>query len=75
MVDRAVLRSESGSDARPKGRRPHAPLKHLRTMEDLDGRSHAAKRAYALVQDLQNQLGSDCTCAQRELVKRAAFEL
>jgi hypothetical protein len=43
----------------------------LRTLDDLDGRTGAAKRALALVAQLENDLGADPTIAQRELVKRA----
>lgn len=46
----------------------------LMTLGDLDGRTASAKRARALVQDLESDLGgsSRVSAGQRELVTRAA---
>jgi hypothetical protein len=48
---------------RPRKRR-------LRTLDDLDGRTHAARQARELVRRLTSDLGDDLTAAQAELVKR-----
>lgn len=45
----------------------------LKTLDDLDGRTRAAKLAHRLVTDLESDLGGDLSTAQRELVKRAAL--
>jgi hypothetical protein len=44
----------------------------LLTLGDLDGRTIAAKRAKALVSELETDLGGDLSAAQRTLVHRAA---
>lgn len=45
----------------------------LRTLDDLDGRTRAAKLARDLVAALEADLGGDLSAAQRELVTRAAL--
>lgn len=45
----------------------------LRTLDDIDGRTRAARIAKELVVALESDLGGDLTAAQRELVKRAAL--
>lgn len=45
----------------------------LRTLDDLDGRTRASKKARELVSALQSDLGGDLSAAQRELVQRAAI--
>lgn len=45
----------------------------LRSLDDLDNRTAAARRARELVAELQSDLGGALTTAQRELVKRAAL--
>jgi hypothetical protein len=49
------------------------PRKRLRTLSDLDGRTHAAQQAHKLVARLEADLGGDLSTAERELVKRAAL--
>lgn len=49
------------------------PRKRLRTLADLDGRTHAAINARRLVAALSADLGGDLSTAERELVKRAAL--
>lgn len=46
----------------------------LRTLDDLDGRTRAARRALKLVADIEADLGgpSNLSTAQRELVRRSA---
>jgi hypothetical protein len=39
----------------------------------LDGRTHAAQQAQRLITQLATDLGGDLSCAERELVKRAAL--
>lgn len=45
----------------------------LRSIDNLDQRTHAARRARELVAELERDLGGDLTTARRELVKRAAM--
>ena len=48
------------------------PRTRLRTIDDLDGRTFAAREARKLIAELERDLGGDLSVAQRELVKRAA---
>ena len=68
-ADAAETRAESGRDA-PRTR---AGKVRLRSLDDLDNRTAAARRARELVADLEGDLGGDLTTAERELVKRAAL--
>ncbi len=45
----------------------------LRTLQDLDGRTRAAKAAQRLVHSMKRDLGGELSSAQRELVQRAAL--
>lgn len=45
----------------------------LRTLDDLDGRTKAAKLAQRLVAGLVDDLGGDLTIAQRQIVQRIAL--
>lgn len=45
----------------------------LRSIDDLDGRTAAARRARELVEALETDLGGDPTTGERELIKRAAL--
>jgi hypothetical protein len=51
------------------------PRKRLRTLADLDGRTHAAQQAHRLVAQLEANLGGEAalSTAARELVQRAAL--
>jgi hypothetical protein len=51
----------------------YRPRTRLRTLEDLDGRTHAAQQAHRLVAQLEADLGKDPSTAERELIKRAAL--
>jgi hypothetical protein len=44
----------------------------LPTLQDLDGRSAAYRRAIELIGAIERDLGGDLTALQQELVKRAA---
>jgi len=48
------------------------PRTRLRTIDDLDGRTFAAREARKLIAELERDLGGDLSVAQRELVKRPA---
>ena len=65
----AATRAEAGQDA-PRTR---AGRVRLRTLDDLDNRTAAARRARELVADLETDLGGGLTTGERELVKRAAM--
>jgi hypothetical protein len=45
----------------------------LRTLDQLDGRTLAAKRTRELIGRLEADLGGDLTAAKQELVRRAAM--
>src|ERR1044072_9304617 len=51
------------------------PRKRLRTLADLDGRTHASIQARRLVAELEADLGgaNNISTAERELVKRCAI--
>jgi hypothetical protein len=55
--------------------RVHRRKGHLRSLNDLDKRTAAAKKAHALCASLESDLGGSevITTAQRELVQRAAL--
>jgi hypothetical protein len=67
--DAAEEQRESGADA-PVTR---AGKVRLRSLDELDQRTAAARRARDLVAELKSDLGGDLSTAQRELVKRAAL--
>jgi hypothetical protein len=46
---------------------------HLRTLDDLDGRTAAARMARRLVAELERDLGRDPSTAESELIQRAAL--
>ena len=52
------------------GARRHRKAKLL-TLDDVDGRTLAAKNARALVAAIQNDVGQDLSAAERELAQRA----
>lgn len=68
-ADAGRTQADSGHDA-PRTR---AGKVRLRTLDDLDNRTAAARRARELVADLEADLGGDLSTAERELVKRAAL--
>jgi hypothetical protein len=49
------------------------PKVKLRTLDTLDGRTGAAKRARQIVADIRSDLGGDPSSAQRELTQRAGI--
>lgn len=57
---------------RPAKYRP-SRYARLRTLDDLDGRTRAARIARELVTALENELGASLSSAKQELVKRAAL--
>lgn len=66
-------REREGEDEVPAPCRSR--IEKLRTIADLDGRTKAARRAHALIAELERDLGGreNLTTAQRELVQRAAL--
>jgi len=58
-------------DTAPLGS-PRKGKNRLKTLDDLDGRTNAARRARQLVADIESDLGGGLTAAQRELVTRSA---
>lgn len=73
-ADRAEMGGESDEDIPALAHRSHAaPPARLRTINDLDGRTRAAKLATRLLAALENDLGGNPSAAQRELAKRAAL--
>lgn len=65
------LAADSGPEATDNSRDGRI---RLRTIDDLDGRTRAAKRALQLVADLEADLGgpASLSTAQRELIRRCA---
>jgi hypothetical protein len=45
----------------------------LRSIDDLDGRTHAARRARQLIGAIEEDLGGDLTVSQRQLAQHAAI--
>jgi hypothetical protein len=79
-MERTASRRNSPADATETraGNGADAPLTkagkvRLRSLDDLDNRTAAARRARELVADLESDLGGDLSTAERELVKRAAL--
>lgn len=68
-ADRQKVAHRSGRDTGDTPRRSTS----LRTLDDLDGRTRAAKLAQRLVAGLEADLGGDLTTGQREIVKRVAL--
>jgi len=72
MRGRVRDRREIDEDNDAVPRRNGEDRLHLRTLDDLDGRTAAAKRARRLVAELQSDLGRDPSAAEAELIQRAA---
>ncbi len=53
--------------------RTRAGKARINSLADLDGRTHAAKKASGLVADLTSDLGADPSTGQRQLIVRVAI--
>jgi hypothetical protein len=74
-ADVTGIPAQSNATPAPKRRRHWRPSAktRLRTLDELDGRTHAAQHAKKLVSDLVESAGPQCSVGRLELIKRAAI--
>lgn len=65
-----AARSNAGRHDKPA---VNGKLRGLMTIEDLDGRTLAARRAKDLIAAIEEDMGGDLTVSQRQLVQHAAI--
>jgi hypothetical protein len=68
--------SAPGNGGKPVARAKQPParakLRGLKTLDCLDGRTFASKRARSLADEIERNLAGDLTAAQRQLVQHAS---